>query len=78
MHKYANFSNNYTRELKCGSIDGGGDGEHNDVGFVEISATFTTQNDLSMKTLVAIQWYHMINSWHRIMFSPTSLAFDRL
>ncbi len=36
--------NNGARKMEFGSLDDGEDGEHNDVGFVEISKILTLQN----------------------------------
>ena len=41
--KSANFSNNGAKELECGSLNGGDDGEYN--GFVKISQIFAKQED---------------------------------
>ena len=42
--KLANLAYNGATEMELGSFDGGGNGEHNSVGLVEISETFVTQN----------------------------------
>ena len=42
--------NNYVRMMNLGSFDGGDDGEHNSVGFTEISSIFRVQNDSSFGT----------------------------
>ena len=46
----ANSSNNGTREMKFGSLDGGDKSEHNDDGFVKISEIFAMQDTFFIGT----------------------------
>ena len=48
LTRLSNFSNNVARMMEFTSIDGGDDGKHNSIGFVEINKskiTFSTEAD---------------------------------
>ena len=47
MLNYANSADNGARKRKCGSFDGGVDGEHSSVGFVEMHIIFAIQANFS-------------------------------
>ena len=48
--KLVNCASYDTREMEFGSLGDGVDGEHKDVGFVEISNRFLTQDTFSFET----------------------------
>ena len=41
-------ANNIASEMRFGLSDGGEDGEHNGIGLVKISITFSVQNDFCL------------------------------